>query len=55
MMSEELGSLSQRQKIGLAAAVGAGVLLGAGGLIVYQRLNQVPVPKYTQAHCLGKI
>ena len=51
-MSEDLGSLSSRQKIALAAAVGAGVLVGAGGLIVYQRLNQVS-PVLLVKYCLG--
>ena len=51
-MSEDLGSLSSRQKIALAAAVGAGVLVGAGGLIVYQRLNQVS-PVVLPKDCLG--
>jgi len=40
-MSEDLLNLSNRQKMVLAAALGAGVLVGAGGLIVYQGLNQV--------------
>ncbi len=40
-MSEDLLNLSNRQKVVLAAALGAGVLVGAGGLIVYQGLNQV--------------
>ena len=51
-MSEDLGSLSSRQKIALAAAVGAGVLVVEGGLIVYQRLNQVR-PVLLGKYCLG--
>ena len=39
-------------KIALAAAVGAGVLVGAGGLIVYQRLNKVS-PVLLVKYCLG--
>ena len=31
-------SLSTRQKVALCAALGAGVVVGATGLVVYQRL-----------------
>ena len=34
-------SLSTRQKVALCAALGTGVVLGATGLVVYQRLSQV--------------
>ena len=33
-------SLSTRQKVALAAALGAGVVVGATGLVIYQRLSQ---------------
>ena len=33
-------SLSTRQKVALCAALGTGVVMGATGLIVYQRLSQ---------------
>ena len=33
--------LSGNQKLILAAAVGTGVVVGASGIIVYQRLSQV--------------
>ena len=34
-------NLSTRQKVAMAAALGAGVVVGAGGIMVYQRLSQV--------------
>ena len=37
MMSD---TLSTRQKVALCAALGTGVVVGATGLIVYQRLSQ---------------
>jgi len=33
-------NLSTRQKVAMAAALGAGVVVGAGGIMVYQRLSQ---------------
>ena len=33
-------SLSTRQKVALCAALGAGAVVGATGLVVYQRLSQ---------------
>lgn len=34
-------NLSTRQKVAMAAALGAGVVVGASGIVVYQRLSQV--------------
>lgn len=34
-------ALSTRQKVALCAALGTGVVVGATGLVVYQRLCQV--------------
>ena len=36
-------ALSTRQKVALCAALGTGVVVGATGLVVYQRLCQVSV------------
>ena len=35
--------LSDKQKLAIAAAVGAGVCIGATGIIVYQRLSAVSI------------
>ena len=34
-------SLSSRQKVALCAALGTGVVVGATGLVIYQRMCQV--------------
>ena len=33
--------LTDKQKLGIAVAIGAGVCVGATGIIVYQRLSEV--------------
>ena len=46
-------ALSTRQKVALCAALGIGVVVGATGLVVYQRLCQVSVASHNVLNFKG--